>query len=150
LPLVTNSDQLGREFADWVVAVHVAARRAGSAAFCALLESMVIRPWRSQFDAQPITNIAILDRLQSDVELERLLTVKIARDVHPSVSGSFARYLAATGKLSPEPRGRALELLHALGRDQRLPTTGYDAFADQWRATRATLLDAVSAGFELV
>ncbi|HXP74499.1 MAG TPA: NACHT domain-containing protein [Stellaceae bacterium] len=150
LPLITNSDELGHDFADWAVAVRVAARRADTATFCALLEAMVTRPRRSGFDAQPITNLAVVERLQSDPELEGLLTVRIARDVHPSVSGSFARYLAAAGKLGPEPRGRSLDLLHALGRDQRLPTAGYDAFADQWRATRATLLDAASAGFELV
>ena len=34
LTLVTNFDELGHEFADWTVAVHVAARRADSAAFC--------------------------------------------------------------------------------------------------------------------
>ncbi len=149
LTLVTNFDELGHEFADWTVAVHVAARRADSAAFCKLLETMVTRRWRSQFDAQQITNLAVEERLQRDLKLEVLLSARIAHDVDPSVSGSFARYLSAAGKLGPEARSKALDLLQAFGTGQRLPVAGYDAIADQWRSIRATLLDAVSAGLEL-
>jgi hypothetical protein len=140
---------LGREFADWTVAVHVAAYRADSASFCGLLEAMVTRPWRSQFDAQKITNLAVEERLQRDSELEGLLSARIRMDVNPSISSSFARYLAAAGKLSLESRGRALDLLQLFGANQRLPVAGYDAITDQWRAARVTLLDAVSAGLEL-
>ncbi|MDX1296733.1 MAG: NACHT domain-containing protein [Pseudomonas sp.] len=149
LPLSLNFDVLGHEFADWTVAVHVAAYRADSTAFCKLLEAMVTRQWRSQFDAQQITNLVIVERLQRDSELEGLLSARIGKDVNPSISGSFARYLAAAGKLSPEANGRALDLLQAFGTNQRLPVAGYDAIADQWRAARATLLDAVTAGLEL-
>jgi hypothetical protein len=149
LPLPIDFDALGHEFSDWTVAVHVAAIRADSATFCKLLEAMVTRPWRSQFDAQQITNLAVEERLQRDSELEGLMSARIEKDVNPSISGSFARYLAASGKLSPEVRGRALDLLEAFGISQRLPVAGYDALADQWRAARATLLDAVSAGLEL-
>lgn len=140
---------LGHDFADWTVAVHVSACRADSAAFCKLLEAVVTRRWRSKFDAQQITNLAVEGRLQRDSDLESLLSARIEKDVNPSVSGSFARYLAAAGKLSPEARGRALDLLEAFGTSQRLPVAGYDAIADQWRAARATLLDAASAGLEL-
>jgi hypothetical protein len=148
LPLPIDFDALGHEFADWTVAVHVAACRADSAAFCKLLEAMVTRRWRSQFDAQQITNLAVEGRLQRDADLECLLSARIEKDVNPSVSGSFARYLAAAGKLSPASRGRALDLLAAFGTSQRLPVAGYDAIADQWRAARATLLDAAFAGLE--
>lgn len=149
LVLPIDFNVLGREFADWAIAVHVAACRTDSTSFCKLLEAMVTRRWRSQFDAQQIINLAIEERLQRDSELEDLLSARIREDVDPSISGSFARYLAAAGKLGPEARGRALGLLHALGANQRLPVAGYDAIADQWRATRATLLDAISAGLEL-
>jgi energy-coupling factor transporter ATP-binding protein EcfA2 len=149
LPRITDFDVLGREFSDWAIAAHVAAHRTDAVAFCAFLEAMVTRPWRSQFDAQSITNLAVEERLQLDPDLEVLLTARIAENVHPSVSGSFARYLAATGKLGLEARRRALHLLQVIDRNERLPTAGYDALADQWRATRATLLDAVSAGLEL-
>jgi len=149
LPFSINFDALGHEFGDWAVAVHVAACRADSAAFCRLLEAMVTRRWRTQFDAQQITNLAIEERLQRDSEVEGLLSGRIGKDVSPSISGSFSRYLAAAGKLSPDARGRALDLLQAFGANQRLPVAGYDAIADQWRAVRATLLDAVSAGLEL-
>jgi hypothetical protein len=126
----------------------VAAHRADSATFCKLLESMLCRRWRSQFDAQSHTNLAVEERLQWDSELQGLLSERINKDVDPSISGSFSRYLAAAGKLSPEARGRTMELLRTISTDQRLPIAGYDAIADQWRATRATLLDAVFAGLE--
>jgi energy-coupling factor transporter ATP-binding protein EcfA2 len=149
LPFHSDFDALGREFADWTVAVHVAACRADSAAFCKLLEAMVTRWWRSQFDAQQITNLAVEERLQRDSDLEALLSARIGKDINPSISGSFARYLAAAGKLGAEARGRALDLLQAFGTNQQLPVAGYDAMADQWRAARSTLLDAVSAGIEI-
>ncbi len=140
---------LGREFADWTVTLHMAISRADSAFFASLLEAMVTRPRRSQFDAQNITNLAVRERLQRDPELVDLLTAKLERNVNPSVSGSCARYLAAAGQLNIEGHGKAIDLLHFLGGNQRLPMAGYDAIADQWRATRATLLEAVSAGLEL-
>lgn len=149
LPLCVDFDKLGHRFADWTVAVHVAGCRADSATFCKLLEAMLIRRRRSQFDAQRITNLAVEQRLQRDPELEDLLSARIRTAAHPSVSGSFVRYLAAAGKLSPEARDKSLDLLQALGINQRLPLAGYDAIADQLRAVRATLLDAVFAGLEL-
>jgi len=149
LPFHIDFAALDRDFADWTVAAHVAARRADSVAFCKLLEAMVTRRWRSQFDAQRITNLAVEERLQRDPELQCLLSARIGKDVNPSISGSFARYLAAAGKLGPEARAGAFCLLQAYGTDQRLPVAGYDALADRWRAIRATLLDAVSAGLEL-
>lgn len=149
LPFPIDFDRLGHEFADWTVAVHVAASRADNNAFCKLLEAMVTRRWHSRFDAQQISNLAVNDRLQQDVELECVLSARIGKDVEPSINGSFIRYLAAAGKLSPEVRCSALELLQIYGTNQRLPVAGYDAISDQWRAVRATLLDAVSAGLEL-
>ncbi|WP_278412567.1 NACHT domain-containing protein [Stutzerimonas kunmingensis] len=149
LPLSLDMSTLGQEFADWAVAVHVAAFRADSATFCKLLEGMVTRRWRSQFDAQQITNIAVEERLQRDSKLEDLLSARVVPDIDPSISGSFARYLAAGGKFGAETRSRALDLLQKLGTSQRLPVAGYDAVADQWRAVRATLLDATAAGLEV-
>lgn len=103
-----------------------------------------------QTSATPrITNIGVDDRLQRDQELEALLSARIDKQVDPSISGSFARYLSAAGKLTAQARARTLDLLDALRKDQRLPAAGYDAIADDWRAARATLLDAVSAGIEL-
>jgi hypothetical protein len=43
-----------------------------------------------------------------------------------------------------KPNGR-----DAIETHQRLPVAGFDVIADQWRAARATLLDAASAGLEL-
>lgn len=149
LKLPDDSSSLGQDFADWTVVVHLAAARSDAAAFCALVEAMVTRPMRTQFDAQQITNLAVVERLQTDADLEAQFALRIVKEVHPSVSGSFARYLAAAGKLGPEARRRTLCLLQDFASDQRLPVAGYDAVADQWRAGRATLLDAVSAGLEL-
>lgn len=77
------------------------------------------------------------------------MMARFGRNVDPSISGSFARYLAAAGKLNSEARRRVLDLLSEFGANQRLPVAGYDAVADQWGAVRATLLNAVSAGLEL-
>ena len=150
LPIVTDFDTLGQEFGDWAVAVHVAASRADASTFTRLLEAMLTRRHHSQFDAQSITNLAVDARLQFDSGLAALMAAKITPDVHPSVSGSFARYLGAAAKIDPRTRTNTLDLVQALRRDQRLPTAGYDALADQYRATRATLLDAISAGFEVI
>jgi len=150
LPFPVDFDSLGRKFTDWTVAVHVAACRADGASFCKLLEAMVTRRRRSIFDAQQLTNLAVEARLHRDSDLVDLLTARVGKDVNPSISGSFARYLASAGKLHTEARSRVLALLQEFGKEQRLPIAGYDAVADQWRTVRATLLDAVSTELELV
>ncbi len=144
LAFSSNFDQLGHQLADWTVAIYKAASRADTVTFCKLLEAMVTRKRLTRFDAQRITNLAVEERLQRDSELEEMMSTKIAIDVDPSISGSFARYLAAAGKLSAEARLVTIGLLEDFGRKQRLPISGYDAIADQWRAVRITLLDAVS------
>lgn len=136
-------------FGDWTTAVHVAACRADSHEFTALLEAMVTRQSRTKFDAQEITNLAVQERLQRDPELEGLLNARLQPDVDRSISGSFARYLAAAGKLDASVRVNVLNLLRVVAAEQRLPLAGYDAIADEWRCTRATLLDALSAGLDL-
>ncbi|RZL04179.1 MAG: NACHT domain-containing protein [Rubrivivax sp.] len=149
LPPLTKQG-LGHHFGDWTVAVHVAAYRADSHEFASLLEAMVTRDLLTQFDAQEITNLAVQERLQRDPELEQLLCARLRPDVDRSISGSFARYLAAAGKLGASVPAKVAELLRTVTAEQSLPLAGYDAIADDWRATRATLLDALSAGGDLV
>lgn len=148
LPMMKVQD-LGQNFGDWAAAVHVAACRADSCEFTVLLEAMVTREFRSEFDAQKITNLAVQERLQRDSELQRMLGANLQSNIDRSISGSFARYLAAVGKLHAIERANVVELLRAVTADQSLPLAGYDAIADEWRCTRATLLDALSAGLEL-
>jgi len=148
--LQPTGKDLGGDFGDWTVAVHVAACRADSHEFAALLEAMVTREFRTQFDAQKITNLAVQERLQRDPKLEGLLSAQLRPDVDRSISGSFARYLASAGKLNAMALAKVAELLRAVAAEQSLPLAGYDAIADDWRATRATLLDALSAGLESV
>jgi hypothetical protein len=148
LPVLTVLDRR-QDFGGWTVAVHVAACRAESHEFAALLEAMVIRDYRTQFDAQKITNLAVQERLQRDPELKGLLSAQLRPDVDHSISGSFARYLAAAGKLDASMRTRVAELLRVVAAGQSLPLAGYDAITDEWRCTRATLLDALSTGLDL-
>ena len=148
LPVLRVQD-LRHEFGEWTIAVHIAACRADSHEFAALIEAMVTREFRTQFDAQEITNIAVQERLQRDPELEGLLSARLRPDVDRSVSGSFARYLTAAGKLDANVRAKVVELLRIVAAEQSLPLAGYDAIADEWRCTRATLLDALYAGLEL-
>lgn len=149
LPVHENFADLGRDFADWAVAVQIATARTDASHFCRLLEAMVTRSWHSQFDAQEISNRAVQERLQRDTELEALMVERLEAGIHPSISGSFARYLASAGRLSQEARTKALRLLAAFGKDQRLPVAAYDALSHQWRAVRATLLDAATAELEV-
>lgn len=109
---------------------------------------MVSRSGRTQFDAQQVIILAVEERLARDTELESLICAQISGDVHPSVAGSFARYLAACGKLGVAAREKACFLLGTLEREQNLPVIGYDAFAGQKRALRLTLLDALASGLE--
>lgn len=142
-PSVKN---LGHKFGEWAIAVHMAASKANSQEFVTLLEALVTRDFRSQFDGQELVNLAVQERLQHDVELQRLISDRIRPDVDLSISGSFARYLAAAGKLDTSSRLKVSELLHTVAVDQQLPLAGYDAIADDRRAIRATLLDALSVG----
>jgi hypothetical protein len=144
-----DGNRQGHEFGEWALAVILAARQADGTQFREVVEGMTARQWRSQFDAQPFANRAIDDRLRSDHSVETLFAERISMTANPSIAGSFARYLAAAGKLGPEARSRSLALLTELGAAQQVPVASYDAIADQWRATRATLLDAVTAGLEL-
>lgn len=149
LPYPFEVSQYGHEFGDWALAVILAARRADGPEFCTVVEGMTARQWRSQFDAQSFANRAIDERLRSDQSLEVLFAERINSGTDPSIAGSFARYLAAAGKLGLDARSRSLALLAELGAAQQIPIAGYDAIAEQWRATRATLLDAITAGLEL-
>lgn len=148
LPLMAAKDIVPGDFGAWTIAMHVAAHRADSKSFCELLEAMVTRDIATKFDAQGVTNLAVQERLQRDSQLEALLGARLHPGTDPSVSGSFARYLAAAGKFDAEVRAQVSALLLAVAAEQRLPICGYDAIADKWRSTRATLLDALSAGLE--
>jgi hypothetical protein len=148
LSFTSDFSVLGNEIGDWAVAILVGARRAPSDTFCQLLAAMVCRNWRTQFDAQHIINLAVGERLASDVDLEPLLCAQISEDAHPSIIGSFTRYLAAAGRLSSANREKALALLATLEIKQRLPLIGYDAIADQKRTLRLILLDALASGLE--
>ena len=149
LRLLTAKDVVPGDFGAWTIALHVAAHRADSGAFCELLEAMVTRDMPHKFDAQSVTNLAVQERLQRDPELEALLVARLHPEVDPSVSGSIARYLAAAGKFDADARDKVAALLCAVAAGQRLPISSYDAITDDWRSTRVTLLDALSAGLEL-
>lgn len=140
---------LGDDLGAWTVAVSLASARATTKEFLELLEAMLCLPWWIHFDNQAPANRAVLERLQRDGDLGALMAGRIEPSTDASVSGSFARYLAASSMLSADPRQRALGLLRATGTNQRLPVGGYDALSGQWRSLRATLLDAVSAGVEV-
>jgi energy-coupling factor transporter ATP-binding protein EcfA2 len=141
--------EIGQGLGNWTIAIHIAARRANSAEFVALMEDMVTRDFRSQFDVQTITNLAVQERLLTDAELVELLSARLHENVDCSISGSFARYLASASKFDEGVRTKVVNLLNTITKDQGLALAGYDAIADDWRCTRATLLDALSAGLDL-
>jgi energy-coupling factor transporter ATP-binding protein EcfA2 len=143
LPTYTLKD-LGAEFGDWTIALHIATRRADGPEFANLVEAMVTRDVRTPFDVQRVTNLAVQERLQRDPKLEHLLSARIRAEVDRSISGSYARYLSAAGKLDTSTRAKVTDLLGVLAIEQCLPLAGYDAVAHEWRSTRAVLLDALS------
>ncbi len=142
-------EELGQDFCDWTIALHISAFRSDSNEFLTLLEAMLTSKFIRIFEAQKITNLAVLERLRRDPELEMLLCSKLRSDVDRSIYGSFARYLAAAGKFDQGVREAVTGLLRITAEGQSLPLAGYDAIADEWRCTRSTLLDALSAGLEL-
>lgn len=149
LTVPEDRDDLDGNFGAWAAAVHLGARRLEAEGFCNLIAAMLTRPYRNEFDAQTIINLAIGERLQTDTVLEQLMVERLHSETIPTVSGSFARYLAAAGRLSPDARDRTMALLRQAGENCLLPVAGFDAVSEEWRAVRATLLDAVSAGLEL-
>ena len=150
LPTSLDPSEHGREFGAWAPAMHIGARNASAATFVALVEAMINRPMRSRFDAQAIVNAAVVDRLARDGEVADLFASRIDVAANPSTSSSAARYLASAGAFSSDARAKASELISHLARAKRVPIAGYDAVADRWRAARATLLDAIHAGLDLV
>jgi len=143
-----DTHQLGQDFGDWAMAIHVAAEIAAAGPFQSLVEAMLTRRWRSRFDAQAIINIAVQDRLQNDVTLQEAFTARLDVLADPTVSASAARFLAAAGRFNADARAKALAMLADLRRGQSLPQAAYDALSDRWRTTREIFLDAVYGGLE--
>ena len=141
--------QLGQDFGDWAMAIHVAAEIDAAGPFQSMVEAMLTRRWRSQFDAQAIINIAVQDRLQNDITLQEAFTARLDVLTDPTVSASIARFLAAAGRFSTDARAKALAMLADLRLGQSLPQAAYDALSDRWRTTREILLDAVYGGLDL-
>lgn len=149
LTMPEDLDDLDGGFGAWAAVVHLGAGRLDAENFCRLIAAMLTRRYRIQFDAQAIINRAIEERVRTDDVLQQLMVEHLHGETHPTISGSFARYLAAAGRLSPDARARAMRLIHQTSDERHVPIAGFDAISEQWRAVRATLLDAVSAGLEL-
>jgi hypothetical protein len=148
LSIADDLEKMVTPFGIWAGTMHIAAKRLDASAFCQLIEKMLLRRYRTQFDAQATINLAVEERLQTDPALEQAMTQRLCRQTHPSISGSFARYLAGAGRLSPDARDHIMTLLEHCREVLPVPVAGFDAITDQWRTLRATLLDAVSAGLD--
>ncbi|EJU10119.1 hypothetical protein LH128_25573 [Sphingomonas sp. LH128] len=148
IPVPRISEHLGREFGDWATAIHASASQAPIDQFCQIMDAMLTRRWRSEFDCQHIVNVAILERFRKDPEAERCVLDRLNASVHPSISGSAARYLAAAGKLAGPVQDPIKSLLQTLASSQSIPVAGLDAQAGEWRTLRVTLLDALQAGMD--
>lgn len=147
LPLPRHPDEI-HDFGAWTAAMHAVGARADADTFTTFLDAMILRSGHTQFDAQRITNMAVVRRVQCDVDVEDRLVKRLGEDAHPSVIGSYARYLAASGRLGTQVRSTIGDVLADATRVQRLVTAGYDAIGDRWRALRATLLDALRADID--
>ncbi|MBB5720194.1 energy-coupling factor transporter ATP-binding protein EcfA2 [Stakelama sediminis] len=148
LPQSFDPEHFGHELADWALGLQIAGRRADATTFGTLVQAMIARRWRSQFDAQAIANIAVEERLARDTDVVALFKGWIETAIDPSISASAARYLAAAGTFDADSRSRVGVLVAELTRVQQLPVAAYDAVAARWRTARAALLDALFAGLE--
>ncbi|MER8905207.1 hypothetical protein [Mesorhizobium sp. M0772] len=138
-----------RELGQWATIVHIAASFASATEFAQLVETLVTRSRRIQFDAQKISNLGIERRLRRDPEVAELLGRMVDPKAHPSILASIPRYLAATGTLGEKERAKVLDALGMFARDQIVPLAGYDAVADRVRSVRLSMLDALHSGAEI-
>lgn len=148
LPKFQTLEDWRHEFGVWALGATIAGRTVDTEKFCHFVEAMVTRNWHNEFDAQQFANRAIIQRLREDNEATTEFERWISIDANPSVSGSAARYLVAAGLLAPKSKERINSLLTEARNGQQLPIAGFDPIAEEWRALRATLLDALAGAAE--
>jgi hypothetical protein len=91
--------EIGRQFSDWVTAVHLASARSGADEFVEVTLAMINRDAHGIWDFQAVTNRGIVERLQRDPEAVQCLKDKLASNATESEIGSLPRYLMAAGAL---------------------------------------------------
>jgi hypothetical protein len=138
--------QIGQQFSDWVVAVHLASARSGAEEFAEVTLAMINRAAHRMWDFQEMTNRAVVERLQRDSEAVRRLKDKLASNPTENENASLPRYLMAAGALDDG----VLELCRSLLQDEArhlLPRAGYDAVDDLTRAVSRSLLEVLAPSF---
>lgn len=148
LPKFPFSENMQQEFGAWALGAAIARKSLDTDKFCQFVAAMVARNSFNAFDAQQFANRAIIHRLREDDEAIGAFEKWISINADPSLSGSAARFLVAAGLLNGESKERINSLLKAAQDGQQLPTAGFDPIADEWRALRATLLDALTGAAE--
>ncbi|MEQ8743608.1 NACHT domain-containing protein [Parasphingorhabdus sp.] len=148
LPNFPFGEAMQHQFGAWALGAVIAGKTANTEEFCRFTAAMVTRNWHREFDAQQFANRAIISRLREDDETVTAFESWISIDADPSVSGSAARYLVAAGLLKAESKEGINSLSDEARNGQQLPIAGFDPIAEEWRALRATLLDALAGAAE--
>lgn len=107
---------------------------------------MINRDAHGMWNFQEITNHAVVERLQRDLEAVRRLKDKLASNPTESETGSLPRDLMAAGVLDDNVHERCRSLLQDEAR-HTLPRAGYDAVDDPTRAVSLSLLEVLAPSF---
>jgi hypothetical protein len=135
--------EIGQLFSDWVTALHLASARSGAEEFVEVALAMINRDAHGIWNFQEITNRAVVERLQRDLEAVRSLKDKLASNPTGSETASLPRYLMAAGALDDDVHERCRSLLQDESR-HALPRAGYDAIDDSTRAVSRSLLEVLA------
>jgi hypothetical protein len=138
--------EIGRQFSDWVTAVHFASARSGADEFVDVALAMINRDAHGIWDFQEVTNRGIVERLQRDPEAVQCLKDKLASNATESEIGSLPRYLMAAGALDEGLHTQCRLMLQNEAR-YALPRAGYDAIDDSTRAVTLSLLEVLAPSF---
>ena len=138
--------EIGTQFSDWVMAVHLASARSGAEEFAEVTLGMINRNAHGIWNFQEITNRAIVERLQRDPEAVERLKDKLGSNATESEIASLPRYLMGAGALDESVHAQCRLMLQNEAR-YVLPRAGYDAFDDSTRAVSLSLLEVLAPSF---
>jgi hypothetical protein len=138
--------EIGQQFSDWVLALHLASARSGGQEFVEVALAMINRGDHGIWYFQDIINRAVIERLQRDPEAVRRFKDKLGSSPTESETASVPRYLTDAGAFDDEVLERCRSLLKDEVRHP-LPRAGYDAVDDSTRAVSRSLLEVLAPSF---
>ncbi len=134
--------EFGRDFFDWVTALHLASVKSGPEDFVAVMLAMLNRPLHQIWDFQEMTNRAVVERLKNDEAVAILVRKTLNAKLTESEIASLPRYLSAAGVLDESVMKEIAALLRQESREL-LVRAGYDAVEDAIGTVSGSLLQVI-------